>query len=428
MNQDSTIPAQSPSYKWWVVFMLWFVCLFNYADRQAISAVLPELNREFGFNKVQLGLISSAFMWVYALCGPFAGYVGDRVRRKDLILGGCLFWSAVTMMTGWCGRLWQFVAVRALEGFGETFYFPASMSLVSDYHGLGTRSKALAFHQSSVYAGTIAGSWLGAWIAEHYGWRLGFYAFGGAGMVLAVVLFAFLREPSRGESEGLAEFSPKSPMSWREVGLTLLRTPTAPLLMAAFLAANFVATIFLTWTPTFLVEKFHFKLAAAGLSGSVFIQIASAVGAPLGGILADRIGSHRVGGRILVQAGGLLAGAGCVFLVGTASDVRSLIVSMVLFGLCKGFYDSNIFASLYDVVEPRARATAAGLINTVGWGGGALGPVFVGWAATHGRKATEIENMSDAIASCGLVYLLGAVLLLLAVASLRRDRGRSWGT
>jgi MFS family permease len=421
MNQDPSIPARTPAYKWWVVFMLWFVCLFNYADRQAISAVLPELKREFGFDKVQLGLISSAFMWVYALGGPFAGYVGDRVRRKDLILGGCLFWSGVTMLTGRCGRLWQFVAVRALEGLGETFYFPASMSLVSDYHGRSTRSKALAFHQSSVYAGTIAGSWLGAWIAEHYGWRLGFYAFGGAGMVLAVVLFRFLREPIRGESEGIAGVPPEPPMSWREVGLALLRTPAAVLLMAAFLAANFVATIFLTWTPTFLVEKFGFKLTAAGLSGSVFIQIASAVGAPLGGILADRLGSRRVGGRILVQAGGLLAGSACVFLVGTAGDVRSLIVSMALFGLCKGFYDSNIFASLYDVVEPRARATAAGLINTVGWGGGALGPVFVGWAATHGRKATEVENMSDAIASCGLVYLAGAVLLLLAVVSFRRD-------
>ncbi|WP_435011610.1 MFS transporter [Tundrisphaera lichenicola] len=427
MNQDSTSPARSPSYKWWVVFMLWFVCLFNYADRQAISAVFPVLEAEFGFSKFELGLIGSAFMWVYALGGPFAGYVGDRVRRKDLILGGCLFWSVVTMMTGWCGRLWQFVTVRALEGFGETFYFPASMSLMSDYHGPESRSRALAFHQSSVYAGTIAGSWLGAWIAEHYGWRLGFYAFGGGGIILALILFTFLREPRRGESEGLVEGPPEPPMSWREVAQALLRSPTAPLLMAAFLAANFVATIFLTWTPTFLVEKFGYKLAAAGLSGSVFIQLASAVGSPLGGIFADRLGSRWTGGRIVIQALGLLSGALCVFLVGTAADVPSLIGSMVLFGLCKGFYDSNIFASLYDTVEPRARATAAGLMNTVGWGGGALGPVFVGWVATNGRHPTEVENMSEAIASCGLAYLAGAVLLILAVASLRRDRGRSKG-
>src|SRR5204862_3342881 len=178
-----------------VVFMLWFVCFFNYADRQVISSILPVLGKEFGFDKVEQGLISSAFMWVYALGGPFAGYVGDRLRRKDLILGGCLFWSAVTVTTGWCAKLWQFVTVRALEGFGETFYFPASMSLVSDYHPPATRSRALSLHQSSVYAGTILGSWLGAWFAAHSGWRSGFYFFGAAGMGLALMLYLLLREP-----------------------------------------------------------------------------------------------------------------------------------------------------------------------------------------------------------------------------------------
>ncbi len=105
------------------------------------------------------------------------------------------------MLTGWCGRLWQFVTLRALEGLGETFHFPASMSLVSDYHGGRTRSRALAIHQSSVYLGTIGGSWLGAWFAERHGWRVGFYCFGLSGMVLALILYRFLREPRRGQSE-----------------------------------------------------------------------------------------------------------------------------------------------------------------------------------------------------------------------------------
>src|SRR5882672_3423962 len=135
-------------YKWVVVFMLWFICFFNYADRQAIFSIFPKLKEEFGFDKVQLGLIASAFMWVYAFGAPIAGFIADRFPRKHLILGGCLFWSAITALTGWCGRLWQFVTVRALEGFGETFYFPATMSLLSDYHDARTRSRALSFHQS----------------------------------------------------------------------------------------------------------------------------------------------------------------------------------------------------------------------------------------------------------------------------------------
>ena len=417
--------AQSPAYKWWVVFMLWFVCFFNYADRQAIFSVFPKLKEEFGFDTVQLGLIGSAFMWVYALGAPLAGYVGDRVRRKDLILGGCIFWSSITVLTGWCSKLSHFVTVRALEGFGETFYFPASMSLVSDYHGKKTRSRAMSFHQSSVYIGTIAGSWLGAWFAEHHGWRLGFYFFGAAGLILAIVLYRHLREPLRGAADvemGQALPAAQAPLKVGETARVVFGNPTALLLMAVFMGANFVATIFLTWTPTFLVEKFGFRLTAAGLSGSVFIHLASACSVPIGGILADRFSRWIGGGRILVQAIGLLFGAVFVFYVGTTRNVTTLLIAMTVFGICKGLYDSNIFAALYDQIEPRARASAAGIMNTVGWGGGALGPLAVGWITKYGRHATAMENMSEAIAWCGAIYLLGALLLMVAVFTASRRK------
>ena len=419
----------SSRYKWWVVFMLWFVCFFNYADRQAIFAVFPKLKEEFGFDTVQLGFIGSAFMWVYAFGAPAAGLICDRFRRKDLILGGCLFWSFVTVTTGWCSKFWHFVTVRALEGFGETFYFPASMSLVSDYHDRRTRSRALSFHQSSVYLGTILGSWIGAWFAEHVGWRYGFYLFGGLGMLLAVALYRFLHEPPRGASDGgpggpAAGGTAGGALSVRETLRVIFASPAVPLLMLAFVGANFVATIFLTWTPTFLVEKFGFRLSSAGLSGTVFIHLASAASVPLAGALADRLTRGFAGGRMLVQALGLLAGAAFVVLVGRTADTPTLILAMTAFGVCKGFYDSGIFASLFDAIESRARGTAAGLMNTVGWGGGALGPVFVGWASKYGAKPTEVENMSDAIAFGGIIYLGSAALVVAAMLLFTRQRRR----
>ncbi|HXT38974.1 MAG TPA: MFS transporter [Candidatus Angelobacter sp.] len=418
--EPSTSTSVSARYKWWVVFMLWFVCFFNYADRQALSGVAPKLKEEFGFTNDDIGMIGSAFMWVYAGAAPLAGFIGDRIRRKDLILGGCLFWSLITVMTGWCGKLWQFVSVRALEGFGETFYFPASMSLVSDYHTPATRSRAMSFHQSSVYAGTILGSWLGAWFAVRLGWRSGFYFFGGAGVVVAFALFCFLREPRRGRAEALAtaEPSPRVGVVLRDI----FRTPTGVALMAVFAGANAVAAVFLFWTPTFLKEKFHFELSSAGLSGAVYIHLASAFSVPLAGVVADRLARRLAGGRMLAQAGGLLVGAGFIAAVGLTESVRTLIFAMICFGLCKGFYDAGIFASLYDVVHPRSRASAAGIMNTVGWVGGAAATKLAGWYADHGPRENPVANMSHFIAFGGLIYLLAAaVIFVIVICFAKRD-------
>jgi len=403
--------------------MLWLVCFLNYADRQAISSVLPLLARNFGFDGVQLGLIGSAFAWVYAALAPAAGLMADRAMRKRLVVWACIVWSFFTLATAWCGSLPMFVAVRALTGLGETFYFPAAMALISDYHGVQTRSRAMAWHQSAVYAGTILGSWLAAVLAERHGWRVPFCLFGPLGIALAVVLGRWLREPRRGAAENAAgapvpEGTPA--MSVRDTLRLILRTPTAWLLMAAFLCANFVAVIFLTWTPVFLVEKFHYSLGAAGLTGTVYIHLASAVAVPFAGWLADRLARRWAAGRILVQTVGLLAGAALVFVVGNTGNAGTLLLAMTGFGLCKGFYDSGIFASLFDVIEPRARGAAAGLMNTVGWGGGALGPLFVGFALKYGGKPSAVGNMSDAIAFGALFYLAGTACLIAAMWLLRK--------
>src|SRR5438093_2734856 len=188
-------------YRWAVVAMLWLVGLFNYADRQAIFSVFDSLKEEMKLDDEQLGYVGSSFMWVYAAALPLAGIIGDRVNRKFLILGGLTFWSVVTLATAWAQEYWHLLLCRALEGLGEAFYFPASMSLISDYHDRDTRSRAMGLHQSSVYVGTIAGSAVAGYCAEWLGWRSGFYLFGALGVGLAVLLAAALREPARCVSE-----------------------------------------------------------------------------------------------------------------------------------------------------------------------------------------------------------------------------------
>jgi MFS family permease len=396
-----------------VVVMLWFICFFNYADRQAIFSVFPILEQEFGFSKSELGLIGSAFAIVYALTAPVAGQISDRTSRKLVILGGLYVWSLITGFTALCSQAWQFIFVRGAEGLGETVYFPASMSMVSDYHSMRTRSRAMSLHQTSVYAGTIGGGALAGWMGQHFGWQSPFVLLAGAGIVLGIVLAFFIREPRRNEAERrelghVADAPAEPPLPLGEFLRTLVRTPSALLLILAFLGANSVGLVFLTWMPTFLYEKFKLSLTLSGVSATVYLQIASMAGAMLGGTLADWWRARANGGRMYTQAVGALCGAPFIFLCGTTLELSVLVAAMIFFGLSKGIYDSNIWASLYDVVPASRRSTSVGFMNMIGWLGGAMGAYFVGLAVDLG------VTMSVAIASTAVIYIGVAVLLVLA--------------
>jgi len=238
-------------YKWYVVAMLWTTSFFNHTDRQAIFSVFLLLEKEMGLTPVQLGLLGSSFAWVYGLGAPFAGVIVDRVRRKTAILAGLQVWSIICVATALSRNFRHLFFFRAAEGLGETFYFPASMSMVSDYHGKATRSRAMGLHQTSVYIGTIAGGFFAGVIGQHYGWRWSFIVFGGLGMLLGLVLHNSLKEPARGAADradagSQTPSTAASPLWVLQFMRLIWRIPTALVLMGAFVCANFVALV-LPW-------------------------------------------------------------------------------------------------------------------------------------------------------------------------------------
>ena len=233
--------------------------------------------------------------------------------------------------------------------------------------------------------------------------------FGGFGLVLGLILLRFLREPRRTHSDagnlGL----------WRFLQ-DLSKSPAALLLLAGFCCANFVAMVLLSWMPKYLYDRFGLSVALAGLSATVFVQFASMCGSPLGGWLADRLRAKHASGRIAVQAGALLCGAPFVLLCSRTNSVAILAAALVVWGLFKGIYDANIFASLYDVIPAEARGAGAGVMNMVGWlGGGGLAPVAIGFLATR-------IGLSASLGCTAGVYLLGAFVLLIACRFIRPAR------
>jgi MFS family permease len=404
------------NYKWYVVGLLWFVCLLNYADRQAIFSVFPLLKSEMHLTDVQLGVLGASFMWVYALLGPFAGRLCDRLARKTLIIGALLLWSLATAASALSHSYMELIAYRALTGLGEVVYLPASMSLMSDFHGTMTRSRALSLHQSSVYVGTILGGGLSGWIAEQHGWRAGFLFFGLAGVLWGVVLISVLREPARGQSETTKalQASATGNSDFWTGARDVCSSRGVLLLIAAFIGANFVAVVFLAWMPAYLYNRFHMSLGMAGLTATIYLQMASIPGVLFGGLVADKLAfknKMKVNGRVFTQALGLFCGVPFLFIVGSARSMAVLSVSMLALGFCKGVYDSNIFASLYDLVKVNDRGLAAGLLNSVGWLGGGAAPVVIAIASTR-------YGMGAGISATAVIYLATAAMLFLAAGRL----------
>jgi MFS family permease len=406
---------------WTAVGLLWFCGFFNYADRQAVFSVFPLLGEEFGLTKVHKGAIGSAFMVVYALMAPVAGFVVDRTSRRWLIAGGLGVWSLVCALTGTAKSYGQLLFYRAAEGLGESFYFPASMSLLADHHGPRTRSRALSVHQTSVYVGTAAGGILAGVLGQRFGWRSPFWVLGILGVIYAVFLARVLVEPKRGGAEPVPVepdpiVTPLTPApGFARSILEVLANPAAAMLLVVFAGANFVAGTLLAWLPEFVLERHGLDVQGAATVAGLFFPAGNLIGALTGGALADAAARRLRAGRVLVQAAGLLLGAPCVWLAGTADSLAVLVPSLVGIGLAKGIYDANIFASIFDVVRPEIRGTAAGLMNTAAWASASAAPLLVGYLSmTHGLGGT--------IAGTSAVYVVAGLLALAAAALVARRR------
>jgi MFS family permease len=412
--------AIGPAYPWALVAMLWFCGFFNYADRQAVFSVFPLLGEQFGLSNVDKGAIGSSFMIIYAISAPLAGFVVDRVSRRWLIPAGLAVWSIICALTGTARTYGQLLFYRASEGLGESFYFPASMSLLADYHGPRTRSRAMSLHQTSVYAGTAAGGILAGVLGQRYGWQAPFLVLGLIGLAYAVLLPLVLVEPPRGAADTgatpggsgtIASPAPSLATSLKAI----FRIPAAVMLLVVFAGANFVAATLLAWLPEFVKTRHGLDLGQAATVAGLFFPAGNAVGAVFGGALADATARRVRGGRVLVQAAGLVLGAPCVWLAGTTGSLAVLQPALVGIGLCKGVYDANIFASVYDVVNTEVRGTAAGLMNTVAWTAGGAAPLLVGWLS-------ETYGLGAVIASTASVYIVAGLLALVAALLTRINR------
>jgi len=367
-----TCMTRTPSvsrHAWLVVGLLIPVALLNYLDRQMLASMKFSVMRDVPDIALEAnwGAILATFKWVYAGLSPVGGYLADRYSRRHVIAGSLLVWSLVTWMTGHVSSYDQLLTTRALMGVSEAFYIPAALALIADVHRGPTRSRAVGLHQMGIYLGVIVGGF-GGYAADHpgLGWRWAFDACGLIGMTYAVPLFVLLgKAVPRTAPEDRPRSSSAGPgRALRE----LLGNGSFLLLVAYFTLPALAGWIVRDWMPAILKAEFGIGQGLAGVSATLYWQLAAIAGAIGGGWLADRWMRRSPRGRINTSALSMAFIVPAMVGVGYAPGTGLLWVAiafLILFGLGWGVFDANNMPILSQVVRPSLRATGYGIMNLV---------------------------------------------------------------
>lgn len=346
-------------YAWLVVGILWFVSLLNYLDRLLVASMRIPIKDDIPMTDAQFGLLTSVFLIVYAILSPLGGYLADRFSRKWVIFTSLLFWSIVTLVTGFVENYAQLITTRAIMGISEAFYMPAAVALVMDYHKGPTRSKASGILMTGLYAGMALGG-LGGYIATIWSWQAGYHLFGGLGIIYSFVVYFTLNDaPGRAQEPE----KQRNDFHFADMLKSLFSSGGYLIILLYGLLGGICVWLIYAWLPTFFQEGFNLSVGKAGVSGTFYVQVASFAGVLLGGHFADKWAARSNKGRIYITAIGFIVGGPFLYLMATANLYWIAIFGIVIFGLTKGNHDANFMPIITQVVDRKYQATGYGIMS-----------------------------------------------------------------
>src|SRR6202453_3741900 len=97
--------------RWYVLFLISLLYLIAYLDRVNMSTAAPVISKEFGFDKITMGAIFSAFVWSYALFQIPGGWLGDRFGPRRVLTVLLAYWSVMTASVAAATGVSSFAAI-----------------------------------------------------------------------------------------------------------------------------------------------------------------------------------------------------------------------------------------------------------------------------------------------------------------------------
>lgn len=388
--------------EWLLIAYLWGCYVLNHADRQVVYTLFPALQAEFGYSDAVVGLTGALFLWVYGLCSPVAGILGDRFSRPRLVVGSLAVWSAFTVLSGFSPNGFFLLVCRGLLGVSESLFMPAAYALMAAAHPPHTRSRAVGIFATSQLVGVAAGGSLSGLVAERLHWRASFWILGAAGLIYALPLLRFFKSMPAQWRHGQSS----EPARLRAF-FGLLKIPSLRIITLFVALATFGLFLVYSWLPAFLYDKFHLGLARAGFEASVYPQIGTALGLLTGGAAADRYYRRLRAARFWVVVVAFLGAAPCIFLLGASPTLTVTRLAAIGFGFFSGFIMANQAPAAFDVVPAALRSSTVGVLNL-------LGALVAGFAPFLGGVVRRGMGVHRLMAFTAVVYVLTSFAVIYA--------------
>lgn len=280
VNFSAARPWMSPAM---VTFLLLLALnLLNFIDRYILPGELSLIQTDFHATKEQMGALTTGMFFVYMLAAPLTGWLGDRFRRKPLIIGGAVLWSLATLTTGWVHDYWTLYFRHAIVGIGEATFTIFAPAVLADFYPERDRNRILSIFYAAIPVGAALGYVAGGEMGSRWGWRAPFLICALPGLLVALLFGLFAKEPERGASDMLRGSVNRSTVRG------LLRNPAFLCATFGLAELTFAMGGISNWIPDFLHHPIGLTVAKASQVAGASTVIDGIIGTAVGGWIAQK--------------------------------------------------------------------------------------------------------------------------------------------
>ena len=413
-SQIVELTLKHSTERWWLLLLLFTAMLISYAHRGAFSVVIAasSMSEDLHLNEASIGVLLSAFFWVYSFMQMPSGWLVDRFGVRRAYSLSFLFWSLTSTLTGLANGFVALLGLRVALGAGQAISFPATARAVANWFQERERGTVTAIYLTGVRFGTALINWVGSlYFLTHHNWQLFFIVTGVVPLMWLFPWWKFLRKWETFSVDAVGTNTvAKNNVSFLE-SLKLLKHRSVLGIFLGFFAYDYAWFVFITWLPRYLKKERGFTDSEMGVYSAVPFLLMSVI-IVLSGILSDllvRRGYDEAKVRKVFVIIGLAIG--CLIVpAGIVAD-KMTAVWLLTISLCGlGISSPNTWTLTQVVCEKKIVGTVSGIQNFGGNLGGILAPALTGFIV----HATQ--SFALALGLTGVVLVIGMLAYWLLIA------------